>query len=299
MHIDLTKRSRRCAASLNAANRCPQGQNLLETVDPAFAMRRRPSGSLKRRGTPQVIARVFLSLMAVFALVTDALAQETITIGVTTTGVPFTFVDTVTQQPTGAMVDLAKAIAHDNALKAQFEIMAFPALIPALKSGKIDLISAGMFVKDERKKIVNFSTPVYAFGETMFVAANDPLNYKIGDLKGEVVGAQIGSTFAHSLQGLGIFRQVKLYDSIADIMRDVKLGRIKAGFGDQPIVAYQLSQNSALGVRMVEDYQPIDRGQVSLAVAKDNPELSKRLEASIAKFKENGELAKIFARYGL
>lgn len=227
------------------------------------------------------------------------MAQETIAVGVTTTGVPFTFVDTATQKPTGAMVDLAKAIAADNGIEARFQIMAFPALIPALTSGKISLISASMFVTDARKKIIDFSTPVYTFGEAMFVAADDAHDYKIEDLKGAVIGAQIGSTFAHAAQSLGIFRQVKLYESIADIMRDVKLGRVKAGFGDQPIVAYQLSQNQALGVRMVKGYKPIDTGKVALAVAKDNPQLLKQVDASIAKFKENGTLATIFARYGL
>jgi hypothetical protein len=34
-----------------------------------------------------------------------------------------------------------------------------------------------------------------------------------------------------------------MYDSLADVLRDVSLGRIKAGFGDGPILAYQLSQN--------------------------------------------------------
>ncbi|KXF75465.1 ABC transporter substrate-binding protein [Paramesorhizobium deserti] len=235
----------------------------------------------------------------VMAAATPVFAQDPIKVGITTTGVPFTFVDTATQKPTGAMVDLASAIAADTGDSATFEITAFSALIPALTTGKIDLISAGMFATEERRQVVEFSTPVYTYGDAMFVAAANPENYTIEELNGETVGAQIGTTFADTLQKLGTFSEVKLYDSIADIMRDVKLGRIKAGFGDQPIIAYQISQNPDLGIRLVDGYKPLKQGEVSLAVAKDNPQLLEKVNASIAKLKESGELAKIFAKYGL
>lgn len=228
-----------------------------------------------------------------------AVAKETITVGITPTGVPFTFVDAATQKPTGAMVDLAMAIAVDIGADVEFQINAFPALIPALTTGKINLISASMFVTAKRQEIIDFSTPVYTYGEAMFVAAGDSTNYTIEQLKGENVGAQIGSTYADALQASGVFGQVKLYDSIADMMRDVVLGRIKAGFGDRPIVAYQISKNPKLGVRLVGGYRPLHEGEVALAVAKNNSRLLNQVNASIAKFEKNGELAKILSRYGL
>ncbi|GLS36881.1 amino acid ABC transporter substrate-binding protein [Mesorhizobium tianshanense] len=244
--------------------------------------------------------RVIGCLAAIgFALATQTMAEESLRVGITPTGIPFTFVDTATRQPTGAMVDLASAIAANVGMDVEFQVNAFPALIPALTTGKINLISASMFITDKRRQVIDFSTPVYAYGEAMFVAAGDAKNYSIEELAGEAVGAQIGSTYADALQGLGVFGQVKLYDSIADMMRDVVLGRIKAGFGDAPIIAYQLSKNPDLGVRLVDGYQPMKRGEVALAVAKENPLLLERVNASIAKLKENGELTRIFSRYGL
>lgn len=233
------------------------------------------------------------------ALAIQTAAAETVTVGITPTGIPFTFVDTATQKPAGAMVDLANAIAADAGLSAEFQINAFPALIPALTTDRINLISASMFITDKRKEVIDFSTPVYTYGEAMFVAADNPNNYTMNDLKGETVGAPIGSTFADALQALSLFREVKLYDSIADIVRDVKLGRIKAGFGDKPIVAYQLAQKPNLGVRLVEGYQPIKQGEIALAVAKNNPQLLEQVNTAIAKFKKNGELKRIFSKYGL
>mgnify|MGYP001806164152 CR=1 FL=1 len=228
-----------------------------------------------------------------------AVAADTLVVGVTTTGVPFTFMDTATQKPSGAMVDLAAAIAEDNGMSVQFEQVAFSALIPSLTSGKINIISAGMLATDKRREVVDFSLPVYTYGEGMFVAATDPKEYLLSDLKGEVVGAQIGTSFAEALKATGTFSEVKLYDSIADIMRDVKLGRIKAGFGDQPIVSYQISKNPDLGIRLVKSYQPLKPGDVSLAVTKDNAALLEKVNASIRKLQETGKLSEILAKYSL
>lgn len=232
-------------------------------------------------------------------LLGPASAQDALKVGITTTGVPLTFVDTLSSKPTGAMVDLAEAIAVENNTQVEYQISAFPALIPALTTGKIDLISAAMFVTEKRKEVVDFTVPVYEYGEAMFVAADNPTNYSREALKGETVGAPIGSTMAEDLLKTGLFGDVRQYDSIADIIRDVRLHRIKAGFADRPIVAYQLARKPDLGVRLVDGYQPLHMGQVALAVAKGKPELLDKVNAAISKLKQRGDLAKIFAHYGL
>ncbi|MDD1523637.1 MULTISPECIES: substrate-binding periplasmic protein [Bradyrhizobium] len=246
---------------------------------------------------PKIAAILWLG--ASLVLNGTAWAAEKIKVGVTTTGIPFTFVDPENHEIKGAMVDLAKAIAADNGWEVSFEIVAFSALIPSLNTGKIDLISAGMLVTDQRKEAVSFADPVFAYGEAMFVAADDRKNYTLEALKAQPVGAQIGSAFVEPLKGLGLFSDVKLYDGIADIMREVKLGRVKAGFGDQPIVAYQIVHNPALGVRLVEGYKPLKSSDVAPAVAKQNVDLLRRVNASIGKLKASGELARIFAKYNL
>ncbi|WP_296987222.1 substrate-binding periplasmic protein [Thalassospira sp. UBA1131] len=238
-------------------------------------------------------------MTAVLGLSQAAIAQDTLAVGVTTSGIPFTFIDTKTQESTGAMVDLAKAISDIVGAEPEFNVVAFSALIPALTTGKIDLISAGMFATDKRKEIVDFTQPVYQYGDGMFVAADDSNNYSLDDLAGETVGAQVGSVFADKLRALGTLGEVKLYDSIADIMRDVKLGRIKAGVGDLPVIAYQIKEKPQLGVRLVEDYKPMGMSDVALAVDKGNPELLAKVNAAITELKDSGKLDEIFAKYGL
>ena len=72
------------------------------------------------------------------------------------------------------------------------------------------------------------------------------------DLKGETVGAQVGTVFVEPLKKTGLFSEVKVYDTIPDILRDVNAGRLKAGFADYPILAYNLKQGGFPEVRLVK-----------------------------------------------
>ena len=106
-------------------------------------------------------------------------------------------------------------------------------LIPALTASKIDIISAAMFITPQRKEVVAFSAPVYSYGEGLIVPKADAKDYtSFADLKGETVGAQVGTAFVEPLKKSGLFGEVKIYDTIPDIIRDVNSGRLKAGFAD-------------------------------------------------------------------
>ena len=150
------------------------------------------------------------------------------------------------------MVDLITAIGDDAGFKVDVQATPFSALIPSLTSNKIDIIAAAMLITAPRKEVIDFSDPVYPYPEGMVVSIDDNTPYKsLADLKGQVVGAQVGTVYVDFLKKNGEFAEVKVYDSLADILRDVGLGRIKAGFGDYPIVAYQLSQNPSFKAKLV------------------------------------------------
>ena len=116
--------------------------------------------------------------------------------------------------------------------------MTFSTLIAALQASKVDVIAAAMYITPTRQEVVDFSDPIITYGEGVFVAAKDTKDYTaMADLEGEIVGVQIGTAYVKPLTDSGLFKEIKVYDTIPDIMRDVNLGRIKAGFADYPIVA--------------------------------------------------------------
>lgn len=248
--------------------------------------------------------RTFLSVMAGSMLMAGgtlpARAQAALKVGSTPTGSPFTFLDTKTNTIEGVMVDLIKAIAAASDFKVEVEGMQFSTLVAALTSNKIDLISAAMYITPVRKEVIDFSDPIYTYGEGLLVPATDTKDYKsFEDLKGYTVGAQIGTAYVDVLQKTGLFPEVKLYKTSPDILADVNAGRIQAAFADGPIMAYTLKQGQFPNVRLVKSYQPSVTGSVGIGVRKSDAELLKKVNAGLAKVKADGTLAKILAKWGL
>jgi polar amino acid transport system substrate-binding protein len=246
--------------------------------------------------------RLVQAAVAVLAMAASApgLAQQVLKVGSTPTGVPFTFLDTKTNSIEGIMVDLITEIGKDAGFQVQIEPMQFSTLIPSLTSNKIDIISAAMFATPARKEVIDFSDAVYTYGEGLLVPKTDNKNYATPEeLKGEVVGAQVGTAFVDALKKTGLFAEVKAYDTIPDILRDVNTGRLKAGFADYPILAYNLKLGAFPEVRLVESYKPTIVGTVSIGVRKVDQDLLKKINASLAKLRASGVVDKILDKWGL
>ncbi|MBS1196599.1 MAG: amino acid transporter substrate-binding protein family [Proteobacteria bacterium] len=76
---------------------------------------------------------------------------------------PFSFVDG-SQQVVGLDIELAKRVAQQQGKKLEVVNMDFGALIPALLSGKVDMIAACITITPERAQKVLFSEPYYSGG---------------------------------------------------------------------------------------------------------------------------------------
>jgi polar amino acid transport system substrate-binding protein len=229
-----------------------------------------------------------------------AQAQQTLKVGSTPTGTPFTFLDTKTNTIQGVMVDIITEVGKDAGFQVQIEPMQFSTLIASLTANKIDIISAAMFATAARKEVIDFSDTVYTYGEGLIVPKTDTKDYtSLEEFKGQAVGAQVGTAFVDALKKTGLFSEVKVYDTIVDILRDVNAGRIKAGFGDFPIFAYNLQQGLFPEVRLVKSYKPTIPGSVGIGVRKSDGELLKKINTSLAKMKADGRLDKLLAKWGL
>jgi polar amino acid transport system substrate-binding protein len=243
-----------------------------------------------------VAAIIFASLASLSAQAED----QVLKVGSTPTGIPFTFLDTKTNTIEGVMVDLIKEIGKDAGFKVEIEGMTFSTLIPALTANKIDIIAAAMYITAPRKEVIDFSGPVYTYGEGLVVPKTDAKDYKVfADLKGADVGAQKGTAYVEPLQKTGLFPEVKIYDNIPSILADVNSGRLKAGFADKPILAYNLKQGLFPEVRLVNSYLSTIVGSVGIGVRKSDGELLARINASLDKLAKDGTLKKILAKWGL
>ena len=248
------------------------------------------------------IKNIVTALAAVVAMATSVAAtaqDKPLKVGSTPTGVPFTFLDAKTNSIQGIMVDIVRDVAADAGFKMEIEGMSFSTLIPSLTGNKIDIIAAAMYITPPRQEVVDFSRPIYTYGEGLIVAKKDAKEYtKLEELKGMTVGAQKGTAYVEPLQKSGLFAEVKIYDNIPAILADVNAGRIQAGFADKPIVAYNLQQGAFADTRLVKGFISTMTGSVGIGVRKGDAALLKRINTSLEKLQKNGTIDKILAKWG-
>ena len=121
-----------------------------------------------------------LSLVLVFALVLSCAAVLTscgekdtaeeevvIKMGTNAAFPPFEYVDGA--KIVGFDITMGQKIAADAGTKLEVVDMAFDSLIPALASGAIDFIAAGMSVTEERQKNVDFSSPYFESEQVIII----------------------------------------------------------------------------------------------------------------------------------
>lgn len=242
-----------------------------------------------------------LVVFAFAALVAaSASAQTVVKVGATATGSPFTFLDIEKNAIEGVMIDIVKAVGKEAGFEVRIEPMAFSALIGSLTSKRIDIISAAMFITPQRQQVVSFSEPVYRYGEGLMVPKSDDKEYRsFADMQGMNVGAQVGTAFVEPIQKSGVFKQVKLYDSLPDMMRDLNAGRIQGGFMDDPIASYLLRQGNYPNLKMARSYSSIMTGSLGLVTRKDDTALRERINKALAKLRADGVIDQILKQWGL
>lgn len=246
------------------------------------------------------LRKTLLTFVVALAASGGAIAQTVYKVGSTPTGQPFTFLDVKSNTIQGMMVDLVTEIGVDQGFKVDVQPIQFSVLIPSLTGGRIDIMSAAVTITPQRAELIDFTQPIFPYHEGLIVLKTDETPYKsVADLQGQIVGVQVGTTYEAMLRREGKFAEIRVYDSIADIMRDVQLGRIKAGFADDPILRFRIGQDKSSPLKVVNTYQPKVIGDVAMGVKKGNKELLDKLNAGIAQLKAAGRVQALQEKWGL
>src|SRR4051812_31325605 len=114
--------------------------------------------------------RRFVLFVAILCCLAGCAKQEsnTLKVGMELAYPPFEMTDE-RGAPAGVSVDLARALGEHLHRPVLIENLPFDGLIPALKTGKIDLIISSMTATEERMKSIDFSEPYLRTGLCLLV----------------------------------------------------------------------------------------------------------------------------------
>lgn len=210
-------------------------------------------------------------------------------IGVTATREPLSFVDK-DGRVTGHDGELARIIAIKLNRPVEFSNMKFMALIPALQSGKVDMILSGMTATDERKKSVNFTTPYFANAQVMLVkksGSDQTGNTKLAspdDLKDKRIGVLLGSV--HDTYAIKQYPRATIlqYKGVSDLLLAVKSGKVDAAFYTHETLLDVLRDDKELALLG----KPLFSVPIAIGFNKTNDSLREQFNRFLQQIRGNG-----------
>ncbi len=216
-------------------------------------------------------------------------AKGTIVIGIQAANPPWGFVDATTGEADGIDADMGKAFAKELGVTAKFVGLEVANRIPALTSGRVDILFATMAMLPDRAKAVQYSKPYVA--NTIFLIAPKTTVIKTNADMGKVSIAVPRA----SMQDTDITKnappdtKILRFDSDAAAIQAMLSGQVQA-VGGNVFYAKRLNASTPGVYENKLQFTQLYNGACSRLGEK---EINAALNAFIDKVKANGELEKI------
>ncbi len=189
--------------------------------------------------TKKMISTLFIVVLLVaINILSSSAAPAKLIVGTSADWPPFEWVD-ANNNFVGFDMDLMKIIARIQGYEVEILDIGFDSLIPALQSGKVDLLAAGMSLTQERLQVVDASNTYWTGNQGVMVREDSELNIITALTGGYTVGAQRGTTQADWLEenlvqkGVNI-KSLELYETNDLGIMDLVNKRIEVFVADSP-----------------------------------------------------------------
>ena len=168
--------------------------------------------------------------------------------------------------------------------------MDFNSLIPAIQSGQVDFVLAGMSPTEDRDKVVDFSEP---YNETvqMIVTRKDSGIESVEDLEGKTIGAQVSSIQEDMADELAkeINVMVESRNLIPELVQELMTKRFDAAIIEDIVAENYVSRNKDL------TYFPVKEDEIDYksAVLPEGSDLKADFDQAIQELIDEGKIEEL------
>lgn len=210
----------------------------------------------------------------------------------------FSYVDPDTKKLAGFDADMARALTQEimgDADKADFVIIDSEKRLEVLRDSKADMVIAELSMTDNRRDVVDFSDIYYVAGQSILVNVDSPF-YSLEDLRGQTIGAAIGTTNEKHVKALFPNSKFIFFPSLSSGFQALKNRTIQAlCIDDVMLIALKTHPQ-----RILLDYRFVG-GEISwenygIAVNKGCYELLEAINQALKKIKADGRWQQIYDR---
>ncbi len=228
------------------------------------------------------------------------LEDGTLSVGADIAYAPMEFFQEGTEIPDGSDVDMAKCLAEELGVAAEFLNTGWDGIIPALQTEDFDVIMSAMTITEERSEEIDFVAYINV-GMGILVPAGNPDNVQeLDDLCGLTVAVQVGTIQVDMLE-----EQNEECDEAIDIVvfdtnplavEDLRTGGADANFSDFPVAAY----DAALSEGELEVVRPqIDPEPYGVGMRKTSTELNDAITDALQAIRDSGKYDEVLAKWNL
>jgi polar amino acid transport system substrate-binding protein len=187
----------------------------------------------------------------------------------------------------GFDIDYLNAVAKEAGFNVIFKNVAWDGIFAGIGTGKYDAIISSVTITADRKRVMDFSLPYVNVGQVLIVPRSVKNIKNLSELKGQNVGAQIGTTGAIEIKKIkGV--NLKSYDEIGLAFEDLIAGRISGIVCDIPTAANYALQRKEYKASLQIVGKPFTNEYYGIAVKKGNKKLLDLINKGIGIVKSKG-----------
>ena len=238
---------------------------------------------------------IVLSIFMLFSCSKKEAAEKVYVFATDATWPPLEYIDE-SGNLTGFEVELVPMIGEKVGVKMVAKNIPWDTIFAGLANGQYDGVASGVSVTEDRKKTMDFSTPILEAGQVIIVKKASTVS-GIDDIKGLKVGVQIGTTGDLVLDDYDVVR--KQYDDIGLALQDMLNGNIDACVCDSLIASDFVLANPNYKDKLKVAGSAFTQEDIAIAVKKGNKELLDLINKGLAELKADGSYDKLKAKWNL
>jgi len=213
---------------------------------------------------------------------------------------PMSFVD-ASHQVVGFDIEFATYVAKKLGKQLIVVDMEFGAMLPALISGKVDMIGAGISITEERAKKVLFSESYYPSGIAAIVKEGDVIDQtgsdgqmrSIEDIEDKRMGVLLGSVHDAYVNKMYPEAEVLQYQNVSDMLIALTTGKVDAAWYGHTGVKEILAANNDIAI--LAEY--IFYAKIAAGFHEDNDRLREQFNTFLQEIKTNGIYNDMLSRW--
>jgi glutamine transport system substrate-binding protein len=224
----------------------------------------------------------------------DGLVGQTIAVAFDSDSPPF--IASANGTLSGFDVDVMEEVAKRSGYTVEQKPLPFDGVLPSLLAGQAQVGAASISITDERKKVVDFSTPYFQTG-IVLASRPDSAVQRVEDLKGRSVATRTGSNNTMYMEQLPFASEIQIhqYNTTNEQITAVLSGVDDALANDGSILDYYIAKE---GQGKLEVRGPLlTHDNYGYAVRKDRPEIKEAIDKSLLAMVADGTYAAIYRKY--